>query len=848
MNKKLRIIAIFLAMATLLMLLASCGGGSDTAACTHADENGDGTCDACGEALGTSDGGTDANGISLIKDGKVNFQFVMQSGLSSSSTSLVKKLAKTIASLTSTKEVAVEFDSEDGAIDVEILIGKITSRGDEYTVDEHYLGPKGYAIKVIGSKILVLFGSEDAFSSAIKHLEENVFGISGNTKKLTDVSFDSDSSYQYIQDDFKLKSVTVAGEDLDNYVLVYNRNDAATKNAATSAQTALYNKTGMWLELVNISSYKEGTLAVFIETIENGGPETTAEGARIFVDENKNLRIQCEFPERTEKVATDFLVNTIANSTKSSLSYAEDFSQPVEVRRINYKEFGAKGNGRDNDFEAILACHEYANTYGHTVVVNSGTYYIKETGAKTIPVMTDVDWTGAKFVFDDSFLAGEPGSNDSKDYKYHIFEIVSEHTYVNYSPNADAAVGTIENTLASINAQGGINKDNFTTFEHGLGYDVLIFLYNNDHKNYIRYGNNADNGTAQKEFIYVYADGTISADTPLLFDYSKVTHATVYRVDDAPITIKGGEITTKANQMVRDYTYYTSRGISITRSNVTIDGLVHYITGEGDEGAPYAGFLTISCSSDVTVKNCVLTAHKAYALRTDSSNTMGTYDISPASSNRVTFYNVTQTNFFAGDGITPSINAGYWGIMGGNDCKNLTYDTCELTRFDSHRGTYNAKIVNSTVSMISIIGGGDFTLENSTVYATTRNAIVTLRADYGSIWHGTMNIKDVEVIINENYGSDTYYVYSGEWYGINHGYTVGGPTSVTVENVKISNTKVKAISLASGAISNTNATNAMMNAYVYTKNFTVIDTENKYTYKLPKAYTETKLTVNGVLQ
>ncbi len=844
MNKKLRIIAIFLAMATLLMLLASCGGGSDTAACTHADENGDGTCDACGEELGTSGGGTDANGISLIKDGKVNFQFVMQSGLSSSSTSLVKKLAKTIASLTNTKEVAVEFDSEDGAIDVEILIGKITSRGDEYTVDEHYLGPKGYAIKVIGSKILVLFGSEDAFSSAIKHLEENVFGISGNTKKLTDVSFDSDSSYQYIQDDFKLKSVTVAGEDLDNYVLVYNRNDAATKNAATSAQTALYNKTGMWLELVNISSYKEGTLAVFIETIENGGPETTAEGARIFVDENKNLRIQCEFPERTEKVATDFLVNTIANSTKSSLSYAEDFSQPVEVRRINYKEFGAKGNGRDNDFEAILACHEYANTYGHSVVVNSGTYYIKETGGKTIPVMTDVDWTGAKFIIDDSFIT----EADKNEYKNHIFDIVSEFDSITYAPNAEATVGTIENTLASINAQGGIDRNSFTTFEHEFGYAILVFLYNDEHNNYIRYGSNADEGTAQKEFIYVYADGRISEDTPLLFDYAKVTRATVYRVDDAPITVKGGEITTIANRMRRNYNYYTSRGILLTRSNVTIDGLVHKITGEGDDGAPYSGFLTISCASDITVKNCVLTAHKAYALETDAGNIMGSYDISPSSSNRVTFYNVTQTNFFAGDGVTPSINAGYWGIMGGNDCKNLTYDTCTLTRFDSHRGTYNAKIVNSTVSMISIIGGGDFTLENSTVYATNRNAIVTLRADYGSIWHGTMNIKNVDVIINPNYSSDTYYVYSGEWYGINHGYTVGGPSAVTVEDVRISNPNVTTISLASGAISNINATNAMVNAYVYTKNFTVVDTENKYTYKLPKAYTETKLTVNGVLQ
>ena len=845
MNKKLRFLAIFLSIISMIVMLASCGGGQSPA-CSHADDDGDGRCDSCNEKL---DAPEETGATALIKGGKVNFQFVMQSGLSSTSTTQLKKLAKTVGSLAGAKDVAIQYDSEDEEIDIEILIGKVTTRGDEYIIDEHYLGPKGYAVKVIGTKILVLFGSEDAFSSAIKHLEENVFGISGSTKKLTDVSFDEAYCYEYIQDDFKLKSVTVAGNDLDDYVIVYTRNDTATKNAATNAQKALYNKTGMWLELVASSNYNGTTPAVIIETIENGGPLTTEAGARIFVDESKNLVIQCEFPERTEKVANDFLVNTIANSTKTSLSYEMGYSKAVEVRKISYTdpEFGAKGNGKTNDFEAILACHEYANQYGHTVVVNSGTYYIRETNGKRIPVMTDVDWTDAKFIIDDSFFIGEPGSNDSTDYRYHIFEIKSEYTASTYYPSTDAAAGTIQHTMASINAQGGIDKNNFTTFEHGLGYAVMIFLYNNEHKNYIRYGNNADNGTAQKELIYVAADGTVSADTPLLFNYSQVTHAIVYRVDDTPITVKGGEITTIANQMVRDYTYYTYRGISVTRSNFTLDGLVHKITGEGEEGAPYAGFLTISCTSDVTVKNCVLTAHKAYTLRTDSSNTMGTYDISPASSNNTTFYNVSQTNFFVEDGVTPSINAGYWGIMGGNDCKNLTYDTCVLTRFDSHRGTYNAKIINSTVSMISIIGGGDFTLENSTVYATTRSAIVTLRGDYGSIWHGTMNIKNVDVIINFNYSSNIYYVYSGDWYNFNHGYTVGGPTEVNLEDVRISNSKVTTISLATGIIASYSAINSNnMYAYSYTKAFNVIDAANKYSYSVPSVYTQTTFTVNGV--
>lgn len=835
MKKKLQLITIILSVISILVLLAACGDN----ACSHQDNDGDGKCDSCGEVINSN---TDADGIALIESGKVNFQFVMQTGLSSTSTSQLKKLAKTIASLTTSKEVGVEYDYAEES-EVEILVGKVANRGDEYNIDEHYLGPKGYAVKVIGTKIIVLFGSEESFSNAIKHLENEVFGISGSTKKLTDVSIEENYTYEYVQNDFKVKSVTVAGESLDNYVLVYDRDDLNAKNAATNAQKMLYDKTGMWLELVAKTTYKGDKLAVIIETIENGGPETTDEGARVFVDSNKNLVIQCEFPNKTEKVATDFLITGIANSTQANISFGANYSLPVEVRKISYtdSEFGAKGNGRTNDFAAILACHEYANTYGHTVVVNSGTYLIEQTNGQKIPVMTNVDWTGAKFIIDDSFIT----KNDKSEYKNHIFDIKSEYEKTPYSPNENAEVGTIEHTLAIINAQGGIDKNNFTTFEHGLGYPVLVFLYNDDHSNYIRYGVNADEGEKQKELIYVNANGKIAGDTPLLFDYSKVTRAIVYRVDDAPITIKGGEITTIANQMERNYDYYTSRGILVERSNVTVDGLVHKIEGEGDDGAPYSGFLTISCASDVTVKNSIFTAHKAYKLYNNANNTMGTYDLSPASSNRVKFDNVTQTNFFLDDGVTPSIDDGYWGIMGGNDCKNLTYDTCELTRFDSHRGTYNAKIINSKVSAISIIGGGDFTIENSTVYAMKRNAIITLRDDYGSIWHGTMTIKNVEVIISKTYSDSTYYVYSGKWHNTDHGYELAGPSTVTVENVRISNPIVTKIGLATGEIVNYNSINSTLHTYAYTKFFNVIDPANTYTYSVPATYEQTVLTVNG---
>ena len=841
MNKKLSFIAIILSIVTILAMLVSCGGGST--ACTHADGDSDGKCDSCGETLGTPGG--DADATALIKDGNVNFQFVMQSGLSNASLSELRSLAKTVGKLTSSKEeVNIAYDNVDEAIDVEILIGKVTSRGDEYIIDEHYLGPKGYSVKVIGKKILVLFGSEDAFKSAMQHLEANVFGISSGTKKLTDVAFGEDTAYEYIQDDFKLKSVTVAGQDLDDYVIVYNKSDAGAKEAATEAQKALYNKTGMWLELVTSTSYNGTTPAVIIETVENGGPQTTEAGARIFVDENKNLVIQSEFPNKTKEVAIGFLVTTVANSTKTSLAYETDFTKAVEVRKISYKDFGAKGNGRDNDFEAIRACHEYANQYGHTVAVNNGTYYIKETNATKIYVMTNVDWTGAKFIIDDSFITNK---TDTADWNYHIFDIQSSYDPITYTPDDNATSGTIANLLATINAQGGINKDDFTKFEHGLGYPILVFLYDDDHFNYIRYGINANPGTEQKELIYVDADGNISADTYLLFDYAQVTRAIVYRVDDTPITIKGGDFTTIANQMP-NISCYNHRGIQISRSNVTIDGVTHKITGEGEQGAPYYGFISVDYTTDVLVKNCILSAHKAYTLATNSANTMGTYDITPTCSNRTIFYNVTMFNFFLEDGVTPSIDNGYWGIMGGNDCKNLTYDTCELTRFDSHRGTYNAKIVNSTVSMVAIIGGGEFIMEDCTIYTIARKSIVILRDDYGSMWHGTMAIKNVKVITADTYKSSEFYVYSGAWNNFNHGYDVCAPETVILENIEITNPNVKTISLATGSLTSSTAVNSALYPYIYTKKVIVTDTENRYNYTIPKAYTEAKLTINGVLQ
>ena len=165
------------------------------------------------------------------------------------------------------------------------------------------------------------------------------------------------------------------------------------------------------------------------------------------------------------------------------------------------------------------------------------------------------------------------------------------------------------------------------------------------------------------------------------------------------------------------------------------DGREHRITGEGDHGAPYGGFINVHDCSYVTVKNTIFTGHKTYRTIGSAGKTvpMGSYDLLVNRALNVSFVNCKQTNDI--DDRT------YWGIMGSNYSKNLLFDTCALSRFDAHMGVANATIRNSTLGHMGInaIGSGTFTVENSTVRG---RSFINLRPDYGSTWQGAFIIRN----------------------------------------------------------------------------------------------------------
>jgi hypothetical protein len=416
---------------------------------------------------------------------------------------------------------------------------------------------------------------------------------------------------------------------------------------------------------------------------------------------------------------------------------------------IQYSDFGAKGDGKADDMEAIVATHKFANEHGLKVRADEGASYYISGKARTAIVQTDTDFGNASFIIDDRDVENRNAS---------VFEVRSELKA--FTPKG---INSLERNQEKIDID--------------LPGTCLITVTNSKVKRYIRYGLNQNNGSSQTDIFIVNKNGSIDMDAPIIWDFEKITEISALPIDEDTLSISGGRFTTIANAAESKYTYY-SRNIAIRRSNVVVDGLEHHVTGEGEQGAPYGGFINIRDCAYVTIQNTILTGHKTYSTIGSAGRpvTMGTYDLSVNRALNVSFVNVSQTN---------DINdRTYWGILGSNYCKNLVYDKCTLSRFDAHMGVANATVKNSTMGHMGInaIGTGTFLVENTTIRG---GSLINLRSDYGSTWEGEFIIRDC-VFVPRGSNIKNVSLINGSYSGQHDfGYTCYMPKKITIENLHI---------------------------------------------------------------
>jgi hypothetical protein len=421
---------------------------------------------------------------------------------------------------------------------------------------------------------------------------------------------------------------------------------------------------------------------------------------------------------------------------------------------VCYGDFGAKGDGKADDIDAIAITHAFANLHGLTVRADKDESYYISGKKRIVRIQTDTDFGTAAFIIDDS---------EVEDRTLPVFLISSS-----LQPFKPEGISYLKKNQEKINLS--------------LPRTSIITVNNSEVKQYIRFGKNQNNGSPQTDIFIVDNNGNVDSNAPIIWDFDQITDITALPIDNNKITIKGGRFTTIANRAESKYTYY-HRNISIKRSNVIVDGLEHRITGEQQQGAPYAGFLFINNCANVIVQNTILTGHKTYQTIGAAGElvSMGSYDIGLNRALNVSFVNCKQTNDIHDNK--------YWGIIASNFSKNLVYDNCTFSRFDAHMGVANATIRNSTLGYqgINAIGSGTFIVENSTIYS--RN-LINLRSDYGSTWQGDFIIRDCVFVPSDDKKNSPSIIggsYSGEH---NFGYTCYLPEQISIENLKIEDAKL----------------------------------------------------------
>src|SRR5210317_22034 len=153
----------------------------------------------------------------------------------------------------------------------------------------------------------------------------------------------------------------------------------------------------------------------------------------------------------------------------------KDLSKFKELGWVSYGDFGAKGNGKADDIDAIVATHAFANEQALKVKADEGATYYISGKERTAIIRTDTDFGTAAFIIDDTDVE-----------------------------NRNAPVFMVSSDLQPFELEGLSSlKRNQNKIDVALPQTCLITVTNSNVKHYIRYGLNQNNGSDQTDIFIV---------------------------------------------------------------------------------------------------------------------------------------------------------------------------------------------------------------------------------------------------------------------------------------------------------------------------------------------------------
>lgn len=389
----------------------------------------------------------------------------------------------------------------------------------------------------------------------------------------------------------------------------------------------------------------------------------------------------------------------------------------VESEAVNYRMFGAVGDGEQDDGVQIKQAHEYAVRHDLPIINLSGEFWIKET--TEIPITTSVHWGKTIFHIDERF-------NDRRRPR---FRVENDHP----SQTLELDPETKEAVLAQL-------KPGVQIIPELAPYaGCLISVVDKDDEIGIRAGSNyTGRGWAREELFYVEREGRIIGD--IAWEFKNYTSLIATPCNDNYLVIEGGGFYLSGDDPADEHDNYYHNGFLIERSRTIVrQQWMGLEKGKRDVALrPRRGFYILSRVFDVTLEDirAIPWEHK----RPDPAKVVGagTYGIGGKRMLNCTFRN-----------LTAEAGPVAWGVFGTNLNKNFRLENCRLNRVDVHFHCWNLYISNCTIGFkgITVTGGGDLVVENTTRHG---NHFINFRRDYGAKWDGHIRLLNCTLKPNDN--------------------------------------------------------------------------------------------------
>lgn len=414
-------------------------------------------------------------------------------------------------------------------------------------------------------------------------------------------------------------------------------------------------------------------------------------------------------------VSSQFQTETANNG--DVMLFGKYIGRMISPSAINYRMFGALGDGKNDDGVQMKLAHEYANRQGIPVINYSGEFWIEST--RGIPIQTNTQLGNTIFHI-----------NESLNTKRAVFEVASQSKPINIDLDGDTKAKVIAAVKPGVQQLPELKDYK----------NCLIFIVDTEDRIGFRSGARYKGQSwAREDFFYLEEDGRVMGD--IAWSFQDYTSLMAYPCEESHLLIEGGTFFLSGdNHPEPEKKGYFQNGFSVTRSRTIIcNQWVGLESGKQDIAYnPRNGFYNFNRVYDVTLENIRLIPWEQDREGTDRDLYAGTYGIGGNRMLNSTFRNVTAEGSML-----------HWGVFGTNLNKDFRIEKCQLNRVDVHFHCWNLTILDSKIGNrgISITGGGDLTIQNTTCES---RSFVNFRQDFGGKWEGNVYINNCRLKPNVN--------------------------------------------------------------------------------------------------